>query len=119
MVDLLSNAISQAPGDADVICTTPSVLVLPPSYPPNFRVLMDSYHYLNLIRGPWQQADVDGDGTQVSSFGAIYIFVHNSTSYSGLAVVKLAGNRCFLAIVQRPHHHDRIIGLFFNTYVEL
>ena len=63
---MLSQVMSQAPGDGDSFCTTLSISVDPPSYPPNLMILMDSYHYINLIPvldpngGVWQQVDIDG-----------------------------------------------------------
>ena len=75
----LSLVRSQAPGDGDPFCTQLSEAVTPPAYPPNTRILMDSFHYLQLlspvtnIPSAWQQVDVDdiisssGSVTEVSS----------------------------------------------------
>ena len=58
--------MSQAPGDEDSFCTTLSISIIPPFYPPNSVILMDSYSYINLIpvldpnSGVWQQVDIDG-----------------------------------------------------------
>ena len=63
---ILPQVKSQAPGDDDNFCTTLSASILPPSYPPNSVILMDSYNYVNLIpvltpnSGVWQQVDIDG-----------------------------------------------------------
>ena len=63
---MLSQVMSQAPGDGDSFCTTLSASIIPPFYPPNLMILMDSYHYINLIpvldpnSGVWQQVDIDG-----------------------------------------------------------
>lgn len=57
---------SQAPGDADNFCTERSSSILPPVYPPNFKSLMDSYNYIELLpvikmpdHGVWQEVDID------------------------------------------------------------
>ena len=80
---LLSLVQSQAPGDGDPFCTKLSEAVTPLAYPPNTTILMDSYHYLQLlspvpnIPSPWQQVDVDGRtsssgiSTEVSSWLAV------------------------------------------------
>ena len=63
---ILSQVKSQAPGDEDSFCTTLSASIIPPFYPPNSVILMDSYNYINLIpwlspnSGVWQQVDIDG-----------------------------------------------------------
>ena len=63
---ILPQVKSQAPGDEDSFCTTLSASIVPPSYPPNVMILMDSYNYINLIpvlnpsSGVWQQVDIDG-----------------------------------------------------------
>ena len=63
---ILSQVKSQAPGDEDSFCNTLSASILPPFYPPNSVILMDSYNYINLIPvlnpngGVWQQVDIDG-----------------------------------------------------------
>ena len=42
---------ARAPGDADSFCTTvfPSSVNIPPIYPPNLKILLDSYNYVNLL----------------------------------------------------------------------
>ena len=56
----------QAPGDEDSFCTTLSASIIPPFYSSNSMILMDSFHYINLIpvlnpnNGVWQQVDIDG-----------------------------------------------------------
>ena len=63
---VLLEVMSQAPGDHDSFCTSLSASVTPPSYPPNSKILMHSFNYINLIpvvnpqAGVWQQVDVDG-----------------------------------------------------------
>ena len=63
---ILPQLKSQAPGDEDSFCTTLSASILPPYYPPNSVILMDSYNYIQLIpdltpnSGVWQQVDIDG-----------------------------------------------------------
>ena len=60
-----------APGDADNFCVS---FLPPPVFPPNTRVLLDSFNYINLLPpqdgAVWQQVDNDdnnviGAGTQV------------------------------------------------------
>ena len=69
----LARVQSQAPDDGDPFCTKLSAAVTPPAYPSNSRILMDSFHYLQLlspvpnIASVWQQVDVDG---RTSSSGA-------------------------------------------------
>ena len=63
---LLSVTLAQAPGDGHSFCTstlpTSGSVSLPPS-PPNAKIILDSYSYINLLpphSGPvWQQVDVD------------------------------------------------------------
>ncbi len=60
----LSSVKSQAPGDADSFCTQESGSTPLPPYPPNSRILMDSYQYISLLpalgrESTWQQVDVD------------------------------------------------------------
>ena len=61
---LVGPSRSQAPGDADTICTV-TLAEHHPVYPSNIKVLMDSADYQNLIGtsttpGPvWQTVDVD------------------------------------------------------------
>ncbi len=75
---LLSVVLAQAPGDGDSFCTstlpTSGGIPLPPT-PPNAKILLDSYRYLNLLpphdHAVWQQVDMDnnnfaGSGTSVS-----------------------------------------------------
>ena len=63
---ILPQVKSQAPGDEDSFCTTLSASIVPPSYPSNFMILLDSYNYINLLpvftpnSGVWQQVDIDG-----------------------------------------------------------
>ena len=63
---VLSLVQSQAPGDGDPFCNQLIVPVTPPTYPPSTTILMDSFHYLQLlspvpaISSSWQQVDVDG-----------------------------------------------------------
>ena len=63
---ILPQVKSQAPGDEDSHCTTLSASIIPPFYPPNSVILMDSYNYIQLIpvltpnSGVWQQVDIDG-----------------------------------------------------------
>ena len=79
---------SQAPGDGDPFCTQLSEAVTPPAYPSNSRILMDSFHYLQLlspvsnIPSAWQQVDVDDI---ISSTAA-------STEVSGRALPMLGCN---------------------------
>ncbi len=60
---LLSQVRPQAPGDGDFFCTSRSPSVNLPS--PNFKILLDSYHYTNLLPSlpgqshTWQEVDVD------------------------------------------------------------
>ena len=79
---LLPVVHAQAPGDGDSFCTSPSILL--PTYPPNTKILMDSYSYLNLLPSPvtpaggvWQEVDVDGElggiTTQVCSVFSMHI----------------------------------------------
>ncbi len=62
---ILLQVMSQAPGDADSFCTKESGTAPLPPYPPNTRILMDSYQYINLLpalagrESTWQQVDVD------------------------------------------------------------
>ncbi len=68
---------ASAPGDEDTFCVTlgGSPVTTPPVHPPNSRILMDSYHYINLLPphggAVWQFVDNDtnneaGRGTEVS-----------------------------------------------------
>lgn len=63
---LLLEVVAQAPGDEDEFCTSQSVSIIPPSFPPNSKILMDSYNYISLLpilnpgSGVWQEVDVDG-----------------------------------------------------------
>ena len=66
---LVGTSRSQAPGDADTVCTV-TLAVQHPVYPSNIKVLMDSADYQNLIAtatttpGPvWQTVDVDNIDT--------------------------------------------------------
>ena len=78
---ILPQVKSQAPGDEDSFCTTLSSSIIPPFYPPNSVILMDSYNYLQLIpvlnpnSGVWQQVDIDGrlGGTGGASIVGSYI----------------------------------------------
>ena len=76
---LLVSAVSaSAPDDVESFCTNLSVAspsTLPPVYPPNSRILMDSFNYINLLPphagAVWQRVDNDnnndaGRGTEVS-----------------------------------------------------
>lgn len=72
IIALLSEVTARAPEDAESICRE---IPLPrPENPPNSRVLMDSYNYVNLLPphggAVWQQVDNDennegGRGTEV------------------------------------------------------
>ena len=72
---LVSLISARAPEDAESFCTDEFASSAPPPiYPPNSRVLMDSYSYVNLLPpqdGPaWQELDTDsnnemGRGTEV------------------------------------------------------
>ena len=72
-----STASASAPGDEDSFCVTvgQNPLITPPVHPPNARVLMDSFNYINLLPphsgAVWQFVDNDtnnqaGRGTEVS-----------------------------------------------------
>ncbi len=77
---LVSLTLSSAPDDVDSFCTNVSSSTPPPVHPPNSRILMDSYNYINLLpphNGPaWQMVDNDnnnlpGRGTEVSDVCAL------------------------------------------------
>ena len=68
---------ASAPGDEDSFCVNPdeSSVTPPPVHPPNFRILMDSFNYINLLPphggAVWQFVDNDTNnevarGTEVS-----------------------------------------------------
>ena len=66
---LVGPSRSQAPGDADTVCTV-TLVTQHPVYPNYIRVLMDSANYQNLIAtdtsspGPvWQTVDIDNIDT--------------------------------------------------------
>ena len=74
---LLSVLSASAPGDEDSFCVTldQNPRITPPVHPPNSRVLMDSFNYINLLpphNAPvWQFVDNDtnnqaGRGTEVN-----------------------------------------------------
>ena len=87
---LLSAVLAQAPGDGDPFCTStlPTVgsVPLPPS-PPNAKIILDSYSYINLLPphgGPvWQEVDVDamGGGTHISVSYSIHYYIIYYYSY--------------------------------------
>ncbi len=62
---MLLKVMSQTPGDADSFCIKESGSTHLPPYPPNSRILMDSYQYISLLpalagrESTWQQVDVD------------------------------------------------------------
>ena len=68
----------RAPGDGHALCTGTSAGVLQaPVYPSGVNLLMDSFHYLNLLpphdAPAWQHLNLDdnnavGAGTEVSSY---------------------------------------------------
>ena len=74
----MSVVTASAPGDEQSFCTNEleaSAMTPPPVHPPNSRILMDSYNYINLLPphdgAVWQQVDNDnnneaGRGTSVS-----------------------------------------------------
>ena len=73
---LVSIISARAPGDGDLFCTNEllSSGTIPPSYPPNSKILLDSYNYVNLLPpqdgAVWQEVDNDnnneaGRGTEV------------------------------------------------------
>ena len=75
---IMSVVSAGAPGDADSFCTDelPSRGTPPPIYPPNLKILLDSYNYVNLLPpqdgAVWQAVDNDnnneaGRGTEVKS----------------------------------------------------
>lgn len=72
LIALKASAI--APDDAHTFCTESSHCAAP-VHPPNYRILLDSFNYLNLLPphdgAVWQQVDNDmnnipGRGTAVS-----------------------------------------------------
>ena len=72
---LVSMVSAGAPGDEDIFCTNDSYgVTIPPLYPPNSKILLDSYNYVNLLppqdNAVWQAVDNDdnneaGRGTEV------------------------------------------------------
>ena len=94
---LVSVVSAGAPGDEDSFCTNelPSSGTIPPIYPPNSNILLDSYNYVNLLPpqdgAVWQAVDNDlnneaGRGTEVK--GLLQIIFNNIIIllffYSGL-----------------------------------
>ena len=75
---ILSIATAQAPGDEDGLCIT-SEIVTPPVFPTKFKILMDSYNYINLLlpskptSSHWQQVDNDNttDVNGMPGFGSV------------------------------------------------
>ena len=93
---LLCLVAGGAPGDEDPICLGEELNgILPPVYPPNSRVLLDSYHYFNLLPpqdGPvWQEVDLDDnnpDGTRTSVSQCLFLQILYSKQHllcSGLS----------------------------------
>ena len=79
---LASTVSPSAPDDVDLFCTNleASSSIPPPVYPPNSRILLDSYNYINLLPphdgAVWQQVDNDdnneaGRGTSVSMLAVL------------------------------------------------
>ena len=70
---LVSIISARAPGDGDLFCSTNELQssgTIPPIYPPNSKILLDSYNYINLLPPVWQAVDNDnnneaGRGTEV------------------------------------------------------
>ena len=71
---LLSMASAVAPGDEHSFCTDNDYDIIPPQYPSNAKILMDSYNYIDLLPphewAVWMQVDNDdnnvgGAGTTV------------------------------------------------------
>ena len=73
---LVSIISARAPEDGNLFCTNEllSSGTIPPSYPPNSKILLDSYNYVNLLPpqdgAVWQEVDNDnnneaGRGTEV------------------------------------------------------
>ena len=135
----LSLVQSQAPGDGDPFCTQSSVAVTPPTYPSNSTILMDSFHYLQLlspvpaISSTWQQIDVDGRttssgaSTEVSSSLCLSHFPNSFLSplLSGSSLPALHVARiCSHVILELPFKktglsHSSLVetpmALFFHT----
>ena len=77
---LVSLVTARAPEDADPFCAREEFA--PPMFPPNTRVLMDSFNYINLLPpqdgAVWQQVDNDGNnvvgaGTEVSQLTQLFM----------------------------------------------
>lgn len=68
---ILSMATAQAPGDEDVFCSN-MLTVQDTASTTYVKVLMDSYHYANLIPSTWQVVHKDGNvNTSVSVIDSI------------------------------------------------
>ena len=89
---------ASAPDDRDTFCVTGSSMTPPPVHPPNYRVLMDSFNYINLLPphfgAVWQSVDNDtnnqaGRGTEVSQFFSIRLEVANIAHCSGVKIPML------------------------------
>ena len=79
---LLSVVSASTPGDEHSFCTDElqaSATTTPPVYPPNSRILMDSYNYVSLLpphdMSVWQQ--VDNDENNIAGRGTSVSLVHN------------------------------------------
>ncbi len=64
---LIKTSLSQAPFDFDNICRTNFRFVNDHNFPNNWKILLDSYDYSNLIGNVWESRDVDEDGLNVSN----------------------------------------------------
>ena len=84
---LVSLTSAGTPGDEDSFCINelPSSGTPPPIYPPNSKILLDSYNYVNLLPpqdgAVWQAVDNDlnneaGRGTEVKSLLQIIIIYY-------------------------------------------
>lgn len=75
ILSVASAVTASAPDDEHPMCTNETVV-----HPPNYRILMDSYNYFNLLfplnKAVWHQVDNDnGPGTSVSLVCMYYIIM--------------------------------------------
>lgn len=63
---LIKSSMSQAPLDYDNICRTNFRFANDHIFPENWKILLDSYDYQNLIGTVWEPVDADQDGLNVS-----------------------------------------------------